>query len=35
MKLTLPILAIAANIFADGAFAFDPDDLKKLPCAAA
>jgi uncharacterized protein YjbI with pentapeptide repeats len=30
MKLTLPTLAIAATIFAGGAFAFDPDDLQKL-----
>ena len=30
MKLTLPILTLAATIFAGGAFAFDPDDLKKL-----
>ena len=29
-KLTLPILTIAATIFAGGAFAFDPDDLQKL-----
>ena len=30
MKLILPILTIAATIFAGGAFAFDTDDLKKL-----
>ena len=29
-KITLPILTIAVTIFAGGAFAFDPDDLKKL-----
>ena len=30
MKLTLPILTIAATIFAGSAFAFDRNDLKKL-----
>ena len=30
MKLTLPILAIAATMFASSAYAFDPADLKKL-----
>ena len=30
MKLTLPILTIAATIFASGAFAFEPDDFQKL-----
>jgi uncharacterized protein YjbI with pentapeptide repeats len=29
-KLTLPTLAIAATIFAGGAFAFDSDNLQKL-----
>jgi hypothetical protein len=30
MKLTLPILAISATMFASSASAFDPDDLQKL-----
>ena len=30
MKLTLPILAIAATMFASSASAFDPEDLQKL-----
>ena len=30
MKLTLPILAIAATMFASSASAFDPGDLQKL-----
>ena len=29
-KLRLTILAIVASIFANSAYAFDPDDLKKL-----
>lgn len=29
-KLTLPILTVAATLFAGSASAFDPDDLKRL-----
>ena len=30
MKLTLTALTVAASLMASGAFAFDPEDLKKL-----
>jgi AcrR family transcriptional regulator len=30
MKLTLTALTVAASLMASGAYAFDPDDLRKM-----